>query len=89
MIPVPPELDLLRRRMEALTGDGMRLSDWDHHFVATTCYRAPQELTPRQAAMVEIICWRRREQLAPELRPAREPSLPARHPDHRPARRNR
>lgn len=78
MSQVTPELDLLRRRMEALTGDEMRLGDWDHHFVGDTCYRAPQELTPRQAAMVARICWRYRDQLPRELWPASEPKLPPR-----------
>lgn len=76
---------ILRRRMAALNDPEMRLRDWDLAFVGDICFRKPEELTARQAAMVEMLCWRYREQVLalpdhpfPGLVPAKEPKLPAR-----------
>lgn len=71
-----PEQDLLRRRMEALTGAEIRMSEWEASFVDQVCWRGAGGVSPRQAATVALICWRHRDQLPPDLAPAKEPKLP-------------
>jgi hypothetical protein len=76
--PASPEQDLLRRRMEALTGPNIRLTDWEDGFVSDVCWRGTGGITERQAATIALLCWRKRDQLPPELVPPREPKLPKR-----------
>lgn len=78
MAEVTPEQDLLRRRMEALTVPDIRLNDWESGFVSDVCWRAIGGITERQAATIALICWRKRDQLPPEIVPAKEPKLPKR-----------
>jgi hypothetical protein len=77
-------LTLLRRRMAALNDPEMRLRDWDLAFVGDICFRKPEQLTDRQVATVELLCWRYREQILalpdhpfPGLVPSKEPKIPA------------
>jgi hypothetical protein len=73
-----PEQEMLRRRMEALTGPDIRLNDWEDGFVSDVCWRGAGGLTPRQEATIALICWRKRDQLPPDLAPSKEPRLPKR-----------
>jgi len=72
---VTADADLLQRRMQALNDPEMRLRDWDAAFVGDVCWHKPEALTPRQREMVAVICWRYRDQIAPDLVPPAEPKL--------------
>jgi hypothetical protein len=69
---------LLARRLLALNDGDLVLRDWDMTFVQSVCFRKPEALSPRQRQMVELLCWRYRAQIAPDLAPASEPKMPAR-----------
>lgn len=77
-------LSILQRQLLALNGDDVPLSDWECGFVADVCWCRPETLTPRQAATVALLCWRKREHIPAELVPATEPKLPK--SDERPRR---
>ncbi len=70
------DAELLGRRMKALCEADLDAREWDEQFIADVCFRAPTGLSPRQVAMIELLCWRYRDHLAPDLVPASEPKLP-------------
>ena len=67
--------DLLQRRLLALNDGDLVLRDWDLRFAQDVCWRKPEDLTPRQREMVELLCWRYRAQLPHAVVPATEPKL--------------
>jgi len=71
----PDARDLRQRRLLALNDGDLVLRDWDLRFVQDVCWRKPEDLTPRQREMVELLCWRYRAQLAHAVVPAAEPKL--------------
>jgi hypothetical protein len=71
----PDARDLLQRRLLALNDGDLVLRDWDMTFVQSVYWRKPEDLTPRQREMVELLCWRYRAQLAHAVVPASEPKL--------------
>jgi hypothetical protein len=76
MMTASPAAELLGRRMQALAEGDLDAREWDEQFIADVCYRAPTGLSPRQAAMIELLAWRYRAHLPAELVPACEPKLP-------------
>ncbi|MDO9499028.1 hypothetical protein [Falsiroseomonas sp.] len=68
-----PAEDLLYRRMKALAEAELDAREWDEQFIADVCFRPSPSLTPRQARMVEVLCWRYRALLPAEVVPATEP----------------
>jgi hypothetical protein len=72
---------LLARRMEALRDPDLVVDDWADSFIAGVCHGTPNDLTARQAAWIDRLCWTYRAQRAPEVVPAQEPPRPpARNP---------
>ncbi|MBX9594905.1 MAG: hypothetical protein K2X46_11100 [Roseomonas sp.] len=76
MMTASPEAELLGRRMKALAEADLDCREWDEGFIADVCFRAPTGLSARQVAMIELLCWRYRDKLPPDLVPASEPKLP-------------
>lgn len=72
-------LSILQRQLLALNGEEVTLSDWECGFVADVCWRKPEALTERQRITVELLCWRKKDQLPAELVPKREPKYPRDH----------
>ena len=71
----PDARDLLQRRLLALKDGDLVMRDWDMTFVQSVAWRKPEDLTPRQREMVELLCWRYRAQLPHAVVPAAEPKL--------------
>ncbi len=72
-----PAAELLGRRMKALAEAALdEAREWDEQFITDVCFRAPTGLSPRQVAMIELLCWRYRAHLPEDLVPAIEPKLP-------------
>lgn len=71
-----PALSALQRQLLALNGEDVPLSDWECGFVADVCWRKPETLSERQRITVELLCWRKKDHLAPDLVPTREPKFP-------------
>jgi len=71
-----PAAELLGRRMKALAEAELDCREWDENFIKDVCFRAPTGLSPRQVAMIELLCWRYRDHLPADLVPAHEPKLP-------------
>lgn len=65
--------ELLGRRMRALAEGDLDAREWDENFIRDVCYRAPTGLSPRQAHMIVVLCWRYRAHLPAELVPDAEP----------------
>lgn len=78
MIAPDDILALVARRQAALRDGDLPLNDWETAFVADVCGIQPRDLTERQAAWVNVICWRHRAHLPPELVPATAPAEPKR-----------
>lgn len=71
--PIDAATDLLHRRMKALAEADLDAREWDEGFILDVCFRPAPGLTPRQAHMVEVLCWRYRALLPAEIVPATEP----------------
>jgi hypothetical protein len=71
----PEARRLLLRRIAALNDGDLALRDWDMTFIQSICWKQPETLSPRQREMVELLCWRYRDKIAPDLAPSSEPRL--------------
>jgi hypothetical protein len=76
MIADDAVLDLMLRRMRALQAPDLVLGEWGEAFVEDVCGRMPADITDRQAAWVNLLCWRQRDAIPAELVPASEPPQP-------------
>jgi hypothetical protein len=78
MIAPDDILALMARRQAALRDGDLPLTDWETAVVADVAGIHPLDLTDRQAAWLNVICWRHRAQLPAELVPASAPAEPKR-----------